>query len=89
MYSSDTNLEGGLAVLECEDQIAGLEPQQQHRQNPNPNHGQRDFHRDRGHGRNFEHDRKRELYRVNSAAANVAQAGEQVSPRRTRLSLTN
>ena len=42
--------------------------------------GQRDFHRDRGHGRSFEHDRKRELYRVTNAAANVAQAGQQVSP---------
>ena len=34
----------------------------------------------KGHGRNFEHDRKSELYRVNNAAANVAQAGQQVSP---------
>ena len=59
---------------------AAIELQQQHKQNPNPNHGQRDFHRDKGHGRNFEHDRKRELYRVNSAAANVAQAGQHVSP---------
>ena len=59
---------------------AAVESQQQHKQNPNPNHSQRDFHRDKGHGRNFEHDRKKELYRVNSAAANVAQAGQQVSP---------
>ena len=59
---------------------AAVESQQQHKQNPNPNHGQRDFHRDKGHGRNFEHDRKRELFRVNNAAANVAQAGQQVSP---------
>ena len=55
---------------------AAIELQQQHKQKSNPNHNQRDFHRDRGNGRNFEHDRKRELYRVNSAAANVAQAGQ-------------
>ena len=59
---------------------AAVESQQQHKQNPNPNHSQRDFHRDKGHGRKFEHDRKKELYWVNSAAANVAQAGQQVSP---------
>ena len=59
---------------------AAVESQQQHRQNLNPSHGQRDFHRDKGNGRNFEHDRKRELYRVNNAAKNVAQAGQQVSP---------
>ena len=53
---------------------AAAEPQQQHRQNLNLYHGQMDFHKDR------EHDKKRELYRVNSAAANVAQAGHQVSP---------
>ena len=38
---------------------ATVELQQQHQQNPNPNHGQRDFHRDKGHGRNFEHDQKK------------------------------
>ena len=43
---------------------AALDPPQQHKQNPNPHQGQRDFHRDKGNGRNFEHDRKRELYRV-------------------------
>ena len=63
---------------------AAVELQQQHKQNLNPNHGQRDFQRDfqrdKGHGRNFEHDRKRELYQVNNAVANVAQAGQQVSP---------
>ena len=59
---------------------AAIELQQQHKQNSNPNHNQRDFHRDRGNGRNFEHDRKRELYWVNSTAANVAQASQQVSP---------
>ena len=43
---------------------AAAELLQQHRQclNPNPNHGQRDFHRDRGRGKNSEHDKKRELY---------------------------
>ena len=59
---------------------ATVELQQQHQQNPNPNHGQRDFHRDKGHGRNFEHDQKRELYQVNNAATNVTQASQQVSP---------
>ena len=59
---------------------AAVKLQQQHKQNPNPNHGQRDFHRDKGHGRNFEHDRKRELYWVSSAATNVAHASQQVSP---------
>ena len=59
---------------------AAAEPQQQHRQNLNLNYGQRDFHRDRGHGSNFERDKKRELYQVTSAAANVVQAGQQVSP---------
>ena len=59
---------------------AAVKLQQQHKQNPNPNHGQRDFQRDKGHGRNFEHDRKRELYWVSSAATNVAHAGQQVSP---------
>ena len=59
---------------------AAVESQQQHKLNPNPNHSQRDFHRDKGHRNNFEHHRKRKLYRVNSAAANVALAGQQVSP---------
>ena len=59
---------------------AAIDPQQQHKQNSNPHQGQRDFHREKGNGRNFEHDRKRELYRVNSAAANVSTAGQQVSP---------
>ena len=68
---------------------AAIEPQQQHKQNSNPNHGQRDFHRNIRHGRNFEHDRKRELYRVNSVATNVTQAGQQVSPGKMRLLLQN
>ena len=34
----------------------------------------------RENGRSFEHDRKRELYRVSSAAASAAPAGQQVSP---------
>ena len=59
---------------------AAVELQQQHRQNPNLNHGQRDFHRDKGHGRNFVYDRKRELYRANNAVASAAQAGQKVSP---------
>ena len=59
---------------------ATLDPPQQHKQNPNPHQGQRDFHRDKGNGRNFEHDRKRELYRVNSAVANVSAAGQSSSP---------
>ena len=59
---------------------AAIDPQQQHKQNSNPHQGQRDFHREKGNGRNFEHDRKRKLYRVNSAAANVSTAGQQVSP---------
>ena len=46
----------------------------------NPHQNQRDFHRDKGNGRNFEHDRKRELYWVNSAAANVSDAGQSISP---------
>ena len=60
-----------------------LDPPQQHRQNPNPHQGQRDFHRDKGNGRNFEQDRKRELYRVNSAAANVSAAGQPISHPKT------
>ena len=59
---------------------ADIDPQQQHKQNPNPHQGQRDFHREKGNGRSFEHDRKRELYRVSSAAASAAPAGQQVSP---------
>ena len=61
---------------------AAIDPQQQHRQNSNPHQGQRDFHREKGNGRNLELDRKRELYRVNSAAVNVAPTGQQVSPPR-------
>ena len=70
----------GLLRLADQQKTRAAVEQQQHKQNPNPNHGQRDFHRDKGHGKNFEHDRKTELYRVNNAAANVAQAGQQVSP---------
>ena len=47
---------------------------------PNEFWAVKQFCRDKGHGRNFEHDRKRELYRVDNAAANVVQASQQVSP---------
>ena len=59
---------------------AALDPPQQHKQNSNLHQNQRDFHREKGNGRSFEHDRKRELYRVNSAAANVSAAGQPISP---------
>ena len=59
---------------------AALDPPQQHRQNPNPHQNQRDFYRDKGNGRNSEYDRKRELYKVTSAAVGVSAAGQSVSP---------
>ena len=57
---------------------AALDPPQQ--PNSNPHQNQRDFYRDKGNGRNSEHDRKRELYKVTSAATGVSAAGQSVSP---------
>ena len=59
---------------------AALDPPPQHKQNSNPQQGRRDFYRDKGNGRAFEHDRKRELYKVTSAAAGVSAAGQSTSP---------
>ena len=49
-------LPGVIRLADQQKTRAAVESQQQHKQKPNTNHGQRDFHRDKGHGRNFEHD---------------------------------
>ena len=43
---------------------AALDPPPQHKQNSNPQQGRRDFYRDKGNGRAFEHDRKGSFIRL-------------------------